>query len=149
MRIWLAVAAVLWPLVLGAALADRVRGDASVWSAAVYLAASRVCHQRPARSFATAGTSWPVCARCSGLYLAAPLGALAALLWRRRDARLRLLLVLASLPTVASLVFEWTNLWPGTNVDRFAAALPLGAALAFVIVSTVPARVPRAAKAIG
>ena len=35
---------------------------------------SRICHQRPERSFAIAGIQMPVCARCSGLYVSGALG---------------------------------------------------------------------------
>jgi hypothetical protein len=45
-----------------------------------------------------------------------------------------------------TLALEWTALAPMTNLMRFLAALPLGAAITFVLVDTVrtPRRVPRA-----
>ena len=48
-----------WPLVLASAVAARMNGHVETGAALVYLAASRVCHQRPDRSFQTAGFSWP------------------------------------------------------------------------------------------
>ncbi|HUF47023.1 MAG TPA: DUF2085 domain-containing protein [Vicinamibacterales bacterium] len=132
----LVAATVGWPVVLASAVQDH----APAWRAVVYLAAARVCHQQPERSFHTAGQSWPVCARCSGLYLAAPFGAvLAGLGFGRRGlaGRARLFLALAAVPTAVTLGLEWLNLLPMTNAIRFLAALPLGAAVALVIVDLV------------
>ena len=135
----LIVGAFAWPTLLGTAVWARVDGGQSFWTFAVYAAASRVCHQRPDRSFYSAGVKWPVCGRCSGLYLAAPLGALAAAAaWRRRapSARPIVWLALAAVPTALSLVIEWLGLAPVSNLERLLAALPLGAAIAFVLVRT-------------
>jgi hypothetical protein len=147
----LIVAAFAWPALLAAATWELVEGRTPAWSAIVYAAASKVCHQRPERSFHTAGVKWPVCGRCSGLYLAAPIGALAAAgaLWRRakvpgprRSAtgraqfNTRRWLALAAVPTVAALIVEWLNLAPVSNLARALSALPLGAMIAFVLVRT-------------
>jgi hypothetical protein len=113
----------------------------------LYAAASRICHQRPERSFHTAGVKWPVCGRCSGLYLAAPVGALAAVAASRRrrrpdrsgkttprvENRFLYILALASLPTVVTIAGEWFGVMPVTSLARAIAALPLGAAIAYVI----------------
>jgi len=134
----LAAASVAWPLMLAAAAWPGPEGPPASWRAVVYLAASRVCHQLPERSFHTAGVQWPVCGRCSGLYLAAPLGALGAALLpgRRRIGRASLIgLALAAAPTAAALVLEHVARLPVGNVARMVTALPLGAAVAFVIVS--------------
>jgi uncharacterized membrane protein len=145
LRAALVLASVLWPLTLGAAVAVRVRGAEPIWADVVYVAASRVCHQRPERSFHTADVQWPVCGRCAGLYLAAPIGALTAWLMRRRARGMRTStwLAIAALPTAATLVFEWLDLAHVTNIDRALAALPLGAAIAFAVVAVAerePAR---------
>src|SRR5215471_7345939 len=98
----LIVGSVAWPVVLAGATYELVEGRTPAWSAVVYAAASRVCHQRPDRSFHTAGVKWPVCGRCSGLYLAAPIGALAAAIALRRRARASgqlTWLVVAAVPT--------------------------------------------------
>jgi hypothetical protein len=142
----LVTASIIWPLVLAAAVRDRAVTGGSIWTQAIYVAASRICHQRPERSFHTAGVKWPVCGRCSGLYLSAPFGAMAAMVALRRqrrpasqtssehspgnsDARW---LALASVPTVVTFALEWIGA-PMTTLARALAALPLGAAIAFVI----------------
>jgi uncharacterized membrane protein len=144
-RATLVLAAVLWPLTLGAAVATRVRGAEPIWTDVIYVAASRVCHQRPERSFHTAGVQWPVCGRCAGLYLSAPIGALAAWLARRRAPRMRapFWLAIAALPTALTLGLEWLDLAHVTNVDRALAALPLGAAIAFIVVAVAERELAR------
>jgi len=139
LRAAVVAAAVLWPLTLGAAMAGKHGGE-RFWSSAVYVAAGQICHQQPSRSFRTPAGPWPVCARCSGLYLAAPLGALLA--WSRKDfRRLRSrslpLVILAAVPTAATLTVEWLGLAPVSNLARALAALPLGGAVAFVIVAVL------------
>jgi uncharacterized membrane protein len=142
--------ALAWPLVIAAVVWPRADGFRPAWTAFVYLAASGVCHQMSARSFHTAGVQWPVCARCAGLYLAAPVGAVAAM-WRARpmgsrrpDAGLppSAFFVLAAVPTALTLAIEWSGLSPLSNVVRFVSALPLGATIMYLIVRVVsgPAR---------
>jgi len=140
---WLAisliVASFVWPVVLGAATWEIVNGRTPTWTGVVYAAASRVCHQRPERSFHTAGIKWPVCGRCSGLYLSAPFGAVAAgLALRRRRvvSHQTVWLAIAALPTAATLAVEWLGLAPVSNLARALSALPLGAIIAFVLVRT-------------
>ncbi len=142
----LIVAAIAWPAVLGGALAARVHDATPVFSGIVYLSASRVCHQRPERSFHWDGVAWPVCARCSGLYLGGLAGAIAAAtsLRRRRPApRMVAWLAVAAVPTAITVAMEWTGAAAVTNVARAVAALPLGALVAFVIIRTA-AGSPRA-----
>jgi predicted membrane protein DUF2085 len=152
----LVAASIAWPLVLAAAVWNRAATGGSVWTSVLYAAASRICHQRPERSFHSAGVKWPVCGRCSGLYLAAPLGALAAVSMSRRrrrpatgratNRRIRnanvTLVALASLPTAVTVLAEWTGLLPVSTLARALAAMPLGAAIAFVIVG-VATKTPR------
>ena len=143
-------AAIAWPLVAGAAVWQRAGASEPAWTSVVYAAASRVCHQRPERSFHTHDVAWPVCARCAGLYMAAPFAALAA--FRRRSkiaSRLQplQLVVLAAIPTALTLLWEWGGLGTPSNLVRFTTALPLGAAVAFVVIATVSE--PRPSKAIG
>lgn len=139
----LLVAAIAWPALLGAVVALRAADRAPWLTGAVYLAAARICHQDPARSFATAGVQWPVCGRCSGLYLAAPLGALFAAGWRRRrSAGLPIAVMLvAAAPTAATMIWEWAG-QPMSSLTRLLAALPLGALVAFLLVRVTrePAR---------
>lgn len=135
----LVLASWLWPAALASAGWSAAQGSAGWGTTVVYAAASLVCHQRPDRSFATAGVPWPVCGRCTGLYLGAPLGALLAWRWRRsRGGSRRLLwsLVAGTAPTVASLAVEATGLAPVGNAVRCALAVPAGAVLAFAVVRT-------------
>ncbi len=149
----LVAAAVVWPLVAGASLWHRVNhpGEGAVWASVVYLTAGQVCHQQPGRSFETGGVAWPVCARCTGLYLATPFGALLALgrIGKSRgleeQAALRgargswtakplTLVALAAVPTALTLAWEWGGLGTPPNLWRLVTALPLGMAVAFVVI---------------
>lgn len=142
---WLLILSIAWLLLLASALANRIVDAAAPWSAAVYLAASQICHQRPDRSFHTAGVAWPVCGRCAGLYLSAPLGAWWA--WRR-SGRSRptidapRLLAWAAVPTALTLGVEWAGVSDPGSMGRFLAAWPLGGALGFVLVQVVESRSP-------
>jgi len=115
-------------------------------AAAAYLTGHVVCHQLPDRSFHPFGVQMPVCARCAGLYASAPLGAALALVLgvgavggRRRPtaALVRAVLVTTALPTAATWSVEWLGLAHVSSIGRFAAALPLGAAIAWVVVTAV------------
>lgn len=132
-------------LVLAAAWTATVIAAPVVGVPAIYAAAATVCHQLPERSFHFAGGPIAVCARCLGLYV----GGLAGLLAGSRftvtrapaallqPAGARALVVLAAVPTAATLVAEWWIGWAVGNVTRFLAALPLGAAAAFVVAGAV------------
>ena len=115
--------------------------DVRVATALIYVGAGQICHQRPERSFHLEGRRMPVCARCTGLYLAAPLGLAGVLLMRRRAGaddrtyrRWRVAIVAAALPTVISVGLEWVG-GPGlsSNISRAVTALPLGAVLAAAV----------------
>jgi len=145
----LTAAAIVWPVILAATVLARQHGQMPVWTLAIYAIGSRICHQIPARSFHLHGVQWPVCARCLGLYLAAPIGAVAALVAHDRavrgDGRLwRLgawpLLMLAAFPTACTLAIEWPGFGAPSNLTRALAALPLGAAIAFLVVRAAAGR---------
>lgn len=113
-------------------------------AATAYLAGSFVCHQRPARSFHLDGVQMPVCARCTGLYLAGAAGLLSGLAWLGRGGVCRawsraerfdwrLLLVLASMPLLVSVCGEMLGLWQGSNVWRAVSALPAGYAVGALV----------------
>jgi len=115
-------------------------------AAIAYLSGSLVCHQRPERSFRPWGAQMPVCARCFGLYAPAPVGAALALAagagWLGRRRRLtvrhvRALLLVTGLPTAVTWSAEWLGIVTLTPATRFAAALPLGFAVAWVLVAAV------------
>jgi uncharacterized membrane protein len=137
----LVIASLAWPLMLATAVWDPGRPGLGAWRGVVYVTASHLCHQRPERSFHTAGVQWPVCARCSGLYLSAPFGAVAAMLVGRRRRGIRvdpgfIWLALAAVPTALTLVLEWSGIASPGNLVRALAALPLGAMIASVLVRT-------------
>ena len=137
----LAVAAA-WIAALAAAphALDAPAGSAArLGAGTVYLLGRAVCHQRPERSFTAAGHPMPVCARCTGLYAAAPVACLTALVlpfgrgrrtwawaggWRG--------LALAAAPTAATVLFEWASGWTAAGV-RAAAGAPLGFAGAALV----------------
>ena len=115
-------------------------------AAAAYFSGQFICHQLPARSFHPWGVKMPVCARCFGLYASAPLGAGLSLALafgladprRQASARgVRLLLAASALPTAAIVAVEWMGLAAPSSLTRFTAALPLGAAIAFVAASAI------------
>ncbi len=139
----LVAASLLWPMFLGGAVWQRMGGEAaSSWSRLVYAAASHVCHQRPERSFHTAGIQWPVCGRCAGLYLAAPFGAVVGAVRRRpfrRGLELRWGIIAAAIPMAVTLGLEWFGA-SITSPVRAAAAVPFGIAAAYGIVSVAAGR---------
>jgi len=115
----------------------------------VYLAGALICHQLPARSFHLHGAQLPVCARCFGLYLGAAVGSIAgavasssqlldrvAPLGRPRGAAW-VVTAVAAAPTAITFVVEWGLGWPISNATRAVAAVPLGCAVALVVVRAV------------
>ncbi|MCX6552911.1 MAG: DUF2085 domain-containing protein [Acidobacteria bacterium] len=148
-----ALAAVAWAslLVITPWLAAPGAGEASVFTAAlVFRTGAVICHQHAGRSFAHAGIQEPVCARCTGLYAGAAAGALAVFLviaartGRTRDrrgllawplTRLRWAVIACGLPTLVTWAVEHAAGAPVTNLMRAATALPLGAAVAAIVVS--------------
>ena len=137
-------AAVSWAAALFAAtwIASQPHLARAVYlaSAGVYVFASALCHQRPERSFQLWGSQMPVCARCAGIYL----GAAVAVLWSaarglqpsagRSPKGLALqAIIVGSLPSAATLVYEWTTGIVPSNWTRAAAGFPLGLAVAWVV----------------
>ncbi len=118
-----------------------------VVAGSAYLAGGIVCHQLPERSFHVGGAQWPVCARCAGVYAGAALTALVSALAPLRTlevaaiARVRTVLVVAVLPSVATLVYEWAAGLAPTNVIRASAGAPLGAIVTWVVVAACAPRV--------
>lgn len=112
--------------------------------AAAFAAGHFICHQRPERSFFLHGRQLPVCARCTGLYAGAALGApiaiaLGASLARNRA---RWLLGAAALPTAITWSLEFVAGMPFPNAARFVAALPLGFAAAWLVLGEIGAAGP-------
>jgi uncharacterized membrane protein len=144
-----AAAALTWAALLGLApfLASRAHASAAGTAlvVAVYAAGSLVCHQLPARSFHLLTAQMPVCARCTGIYAGAALtvagvgarrlgavGAAARLALGKLPSP-RLMLALAAAPTFATLLYEWTTGATPSNWIRFAAGLPIGVAVAWLV----------------
>lgn len=127
----LTAGSILWALAIAWAPAQRE----TFASRAVYGFGRVVCHQRPERSFTLYRSPLPVCARCAGLYVSGALAAALAWLGRgRAPRRTRELLLLAAVPTAATIPIEWLGLSPLSNAIRMAAALPLGAAAGWTFV---------------
>jgi uncharacterized membrane protein len=135
----LTIAASLWVLVLVAAPIALSRPSLTLPATLVYDASSRICHQRPERSFHLAGPQLPVCARCFGLYASGALGALAAWGTRRRvrETTSRAVLAIAALPTAMTWGLEVTGVVAFSNSSRAVAAIPLGLAAGWVVVQLV------------
>jgi uncharacterized membrane protein len=110
--------------------------------AIVFAIGGLICHQRPERSFVVDGSQFPVCARCTGLYLSGAagvavwLGVKIARGWRplpldpRRVARI---FVLTAIPTALSLASGTLHLWDGSNLTRALLAIPLGASAGAIV----------------
>lgn len=96
---------------------------------------SLICHQKPERSFFWDGHQFPVCARCTGLYLSGAVGLIGwiAVKTARRwqsipidPRRARNVLLLAALPTALSFATGTIGWWDGSNSTRALLAIPLG-----------------------
>ena len=143
-----AILAMAWLAMLPLATFAATRLHAStlthLFAFAVYGVGSVVCHQKPERSFYLWATQLPVCARCTGIYLGAAAMVIAGAAHTGRTARatdaIRAIVVIASIPTVATLVYEWTTGVMPSNVIRFAAGVPLGIVVSWLVLSR-PAQV--------
>jgi hypothetical protein len=123
---------------------------------AVYGIGGLICHQLPERSYHLWAAQMPVCARCAGIYFGAAIAAIAAAAFGARgspaairspacirskaeDERLallapRLTLVISALPTVLTLVYEWTTGHMPAHWIRFAAGVSIGVAVAWLAI---------------
>jgi hypothetical protein len=147
-----AIAATGWAAALPLAdfLMSRVHpaDPLSVMALLVYAAGRIVCHQRLDRSFHLWSAQMPVCARCTGIYAGAAIAAATLLIRTRARAgfmspilpdadTVRRILAAAALPTLATLILEWTTWMMPSNTVRALAGIPLGAAVAWVIGAAV------------
>lgn len=133
----LVVASCVW---LAAILIAPLDGVPALLAAGAYAAGSFVCHQRPERAFHLAGAPMPVCARCFGLYASAAAGGLIALAMSPpapSPRAARRWIAVAALPTVLTLLIEVAGLAHPASALRALAAVPLGAAAAWVVVRTL------------
>ena len=133
LAVLLTVAACAWTAAIF--LPSLTHNGASFEARAIHLIGSFVCHQRDERSFHLDGQRLAVCGRCTGLYVAGALGAVFAWLGRARvPSNTRAALLLAAVPTVATLAIEWIGVADPGNAGRALAALPLGAAAGWLFV---------------
>jgi uncharacterized membrane protein len=139
----LAGASIAWAaaLPLATLAASRAQNGSLVYlfTLAVYGIGSVVCHQLPARSFHLWAAQMPVCARCTGIYAGAAFAALVALTSLGRAFRHdnpRIAVALASAPTVATLVYEWTSGVTPSNWIRAVAGACLGAGVTIAVLLT-------------
>ena len=134
-------ATILWLVALPAAAYAATREHASALLHAcaftAYTVGSLICHQRPERSFHLWSAQLPVCARCTGIYVGAAAATLRTGGWlngRALDAAFaRRVMILAALPTLATLGYEWTTAVAPSNWIRFAAGLPLGGVVSWLV----------------
>jgi hypothetical protein len=158
-------ASVTWALLLPLVPFVASRPHATPIGAALVIAAyaigGAICHQLPERSYHLFTAQMPVCARCAGIYAGAAVAAillsvekgavpLFACDERRKGVRplfrelrtpvVRGVLLIAALPTLATLVYEWTTGHMPAHAIRAAAGAPLGATVAWMVLSSMPRR---------
>jgi uncharacterized membrane protein len=110
--------------------------------AIIYAAGGLICHQRPERSFFLDAHQFPVCARCTGLYLSGAVGMAGwlALKMARRWTSLpfdpglaKRIVLISAIPTAVSLMTGVLAMWDGSNLTRAMLAIPLGASAGAVV----------------
>jgi len=151
-------ASVAWAalLLLAPLVASRPRASegGAALVLAVYGIGSLLCHQLPARSYRIWSAQMPVCARCAGIYFGAAIAAILAVtpLKRRPTSGAvdvygavvghhfsgakgsRAALIVAVVPTLATLVYEWTTGDVPAHWIRTAAGVPIGAVAGWLVV---------------
>ena len=141
------VAAIAWaaalPLAAATAATRHAPGGDYALAALAYAIGAMVCHQQTPRSFHLWGVQLPVCARCTGIYLGAALAAIAMPVVARLSqgrapgpeapASQRAVLVASAVPIALTLIFEWTTGITPSNTIRALSGVPLGTAVAWVV----------------
>jgi uncharacterized membrane protein len=147
-RSWLraafVAASVAWVAMLPLVPFLASRAHASAFGTAlvvlVYAAGSLICHQLPERSYHLWTAQMPVCARCMGIYVGAAIAAVIAAAGSTprppfREAWIvRFALIIAALPGVLTLLYEWTTGQTPSNLIRAASGIPIGAVVAWLVV---------------
>src|SRR5258705_5643101 len=153
-------ATVTWALLLPLVPFVASRPHATPIGAALVIAAYAIggviCHQLPERSYQLWGAQMPVCARCAGIYFGAAIAAIVvcaaprtrpptyggSVVGRRFSGAFspRGSLLMAALPTLATLVYEWTTGHMPAHWVRAAAGAPLGVTVAWMVLSSMPRR---------
>jgi hypothetical protein len=146
--------ALLLPLVPFLASRPHASPLATSLLIAVYAIGSVICHQLPERSYHLWTAQMPVCARCTGIYFGAAMAAILASVARGFQPRgrgperaaplrpdmMRAILLAAALPTLATLVYEWSTGHMPAHSIRAAAGAPLGATVTWLVLSSMPRR---------
>ena len=146
--------ALLLPLVPFVASRPHATPIGAALLIAVYAIGGVICHQLPERSYHLWTAQMPVCARCAGIYAGAAVAAIVMTGARGfqpsgvrsperlalRTPLLRAVLLAAALPTVATLVYEWATGHMPAHSIRAAAGAPLGATVAWMVLSSMPRR---------
>ena len=105
-------------------------------AASIYYAFSRLCHQRPDRSYFIDGHKMGVCARCTGIYFGFALTLLAYPLvrsLRSTTTPARKWLLLAALPLAIDFSLTFFGVWENTHTSRLLTGLLLGSVAVFYI----------------
>jgi uncharacterized membrane protein len=108
----------------------------SYFTAFVYTVGSVVCHQIPERSFHLSGMQFPVCARCTGLYLGGAIGMALWLASRERNLSsrtARIALLVAAVPTLVTFATAEVGWWDPINAVRATIAALLGVVAGVVV----------------
>jgi uncharacterized membrane protein len=124
------------PLATFAAAQVHPSPAAYLGTLAIYAIGGAVCHQLEPRSFHLWGHQMPVCARCTGIYVGAAVGAVLAA-QRERALRLspRWIVGLAAAPLAASVLVERIAGVSMSNSVRCATGIVAGLAVAWVLVA--------------
>jgi len=129
--------AVLLPLATWIASERGLPGPLAAFAFVIYRCGSLICHQLPERSFHLWATQMPVCARCTGIYAGGAVAALGTAVVGRRGrlpVSARTGLMVASLPTLATLLVEWATGVMPAGWSRALAGAPLGGIIVWIIV---------------
>jgi uncharacterized membrane protein len=124
------------PLATYAASQSQPTPAAYLGALAIYAIGGAVCHQLEPRSFHVWGRQMPVCARCTGIYAGAALGAiLAAARPRALRQSPRSMAAVGTAPIAVSVLVEWTTGVATSNGLRCATGVVAGLAVAWVLVA--------------
>lgn len=101
-----------------------------------FLHALFLCHQLPERSFFFHGRQFPICARCTGIFIGYLLGIGYALIFGKIPSYIALILIL---PLIIDGGFQHLRKWESTNIRRLITGMLAGIGtdyLLFYLVST-------------
>ena len=144
----------LWAALIVAAAYAAGPGAPSLdlMAAAVYGMGAVICHQQPERSFVLSGAQWPVCARCTGIYMGAALAVL-GLVAAGQPSRFaspfdddnatrkwRIAILAAVGINLVTLLYEWSIGVTPSNLTRAVAGSTMGVVVAAFIWATVQDR---------